>query len=293
MAIGIVLIGLIGISAGYTALNPSVIAKGLYIAQGASASIPALFVTGEYSLESFEPDYSTVNSTGYTIHIEENRSQVDPNSSSVEVKVMEEDQYNELSDIMFQFGDPDLDGGPNQDWNPSLDPRTRNAINEYDYIKYDNFYYNLSYEGPEELPGDEVSFDAELLDDRVTPGNPAEIQLELHVRSKDNITISTGAPYPFKTLSAISEDNRLCIWSEEYRKSEYVFGGCSKYGQVKLIGLMREHRPNETIKRNYSIRSQDVEGTGSYVIEDSVKYITKNDTKTLRYRLPFELSEIS
>lgn len=293
MAVGIVVLVLIAVSTGYVALNPSVLVKGFYLAQGLRAGMPALFVTGDYTVENFEPSYRVVNTTGYTVYIEENRSRVSSNSNVLEVEIIYEDKYHELSGVMGQFGNPNLDGGPNQDWTPSLDPRTRNAIEEYDYIKYDGYYYNLSYKGPEEIPGNEVSFDAKLLDDRVTPGDPAKMQLKLKINSENNISISSGAPYPFTTLYASSPDNRLCIWSQEYKKSEHVHRACEQGGLVHAIGIVGQHQPGETIKRNYTIRAQDVQETGSYVIEESVDYTTKEGSKTLEYSIRFDLSKLS
>ncbi len=244
-----------------------------------------------YTVEDFSSSYRVVNSTGYTVYIEENLSTVKPGSKVLEVNLKDEQRYSELSGIMFQFGNPDLDGGPDQDWNPSLNPRTRNAIEGHDYIRYRSSYYNLSYEGPTTLPGDEVSFDARLLDGNVTPGDPAKIELELKINSENNVSISTGAPYPFKTLSAVSAENRICVWSREYVKSQHVSNWCEEGGMVNAVGLIRTHQPGDVIRRNYSIRSQDVEGTGSYVIEEDVEYQTREAGKTLEYRISFNLAE--
>lgn len=243
--------------------------------------------SGNYTVENFNPGYSTVNSTGYTVYIEENVSSV-PLMSKVLYLVEEEDKYNRLDSIMFQFGDPNLDGGPKQDWTPSLNWRVRNAIEEYDYIKYKRHYYDLSYEEPEELSEEEIVFNAQLKDKEVTPGDPAEMQLELKINSDRNVSISTGAPYPFKTLYAASEDERICIWSEEYVKSDHVSGYCEG-GGVHAIGLRKTHTPGEVIMRNYSIRAQDVNESGSYVMEEDLEYYNGSMEKTLNYRIGFEL----
>lgn len=240
-----------------------------------------------YAVEGFNPSYSTVNSTGYTVYIEENVSSV-PIMSKVLYLVEEEDKYNRLDSVMYQFGDPNLDGGPKQDWNPSLDPRTRKAIEEYNYIKYERHYYDLSYEGPEELSEEEVAFDAQLKDSKITPGDPAEMQLELKINADRNVSISTGAPYPFKTLYAASEDERICIWSEEYVKSDHVDDYCDG-GGVNLIGLQKSHSPGEVITRNYSIRAQDVNQSGSYVMEEDLEYHNGSMEKTLEYSVSFDL----
>lgn len=262
----------------------------LFIAIGLIGSVAFSsdnYSSGNYTVEDFNPSYSAAKSTGYNVYIEENVSSV-PLFSKVLYLSKEEDRYNRLDGIMGQFGDPNLDGGPKEDWTPSLNWRARNAIEEYDYIKYKRYYYDLSYEGPEELSTSEVSFDARLLDSEVSPGDPAEMQLKLNIDADRNISISTGAPYPFKTLYASSEDNRICIWSEEYRESDFVGDYCEGEG-VKLVGLIRTHSPGEVIRRNYSIRAQDVNESGSYVIEEDLEYYNGSMEKTLKYRIDFEL----
>lgn len=239
------------------------------------------------TVEEFKPEYATVNATGYHIYIEENVSSV-PLFSKVLYLSKEAERYNRLDGIMGQFGDPNLDGGPREDWAHSLNWRTRNAIEKFDYIKYRNRYYDLSFEGPEELSDRELLFDARLMDDKITPGDPAEMQLKLNIESDSNITISTGAPYPFKTLYASSENGRICIWSEEYAKSDYVSSYCEG-GGVKHISFRKTHNSGEVIQRNYSIRSQDVNETGSYVIEEDLEYYNGSMEKTLKYRIDFEL----
>jgi hypothetical protein len=251
------------------------------------------FVQGDYRVEDFNPSYQTVNSSGYMTYIEDNRSNVDSNATVLEVKTIYEEEYGELSSIMGQFGNPDLDGGPHQDWTPSINMRTRTAIEEHDYIKYEGYFYNVSYEGPENLPSDAVSFDAKLFDDTATPGNRAIMQLELKVTAEDNVSIRTGAPYPFQALYASNEDNRLCIWSVTYLESDHVSDGyCDGSGMVNAIGLGREHRPGEVVKRNYSIRSQDVEATGEYLIEEDMDYTLNETERTLQYQIKFNLTKL-
>lgn len=250
------------------------------------------FEQGDYRVENFNPSYQTVNSSGYMTYIEDNRTSVDSNASVLEIKVREE-EYGELSGIMRQFGDPDLDGGAKQDWTPSINVRTRNAIKEHDYIKYGGYFYNVSYEGPENLSDDAVSFDATLFDDTATPGDRAIMQLEMENTAESNISTFTGAPYPFQTLHASNEDNRLCIWSITYSKSDHVTGGyCDGGGFVNAVGLGKVHQPGEIIKRNYSIRSQDIKATGEYLIEEDLDYALNGTERTLQYRIKFNLTKL-
>lgn len=242
---------------------------------------------GSYEVENFSSSYVTVNSTGYTVYIEENRSKAPSDAEVLELDYQEE-EYNELWDTMFQFENSYRDDTPDQEWRHSLSPRTREVIRRYDYVKYRSFYYNLSYDSPKEIPGGEASFNAVLLDGTVAPGDPAKMTLELKINSENNLTLVSGAPFPFQTLSASSRNNTLCIWSIEYVKSEHVHNWCSKSGSANLLAMHRKYQPGDIIRRNYSIRSQDVDEPGQYLIENDLSYGAP-EGKSMIYRIRFSL----
>ena len=252
-----------------------------------------------YAIEDFKANYSLLKSRQYTITIEEDSSSVGLTADVLNAnKEKVRENYRRLDSVLRDIEDIDNSGSQTeQDLIGGM--RTRAAIEKYDYIKYNSRYYKLAYEEPEEIKEKKISFDAKLFGSDIHHNDPAKMQLELKIEADENVSISSGAPYPFKVLRGISEDSWICLSSKAYQESEHVSNNlCSEGGFVDAIGLNQEHRSGEVIKQNYTIKHQNIRQKGSYLVEEWFDYLPESfvheeneNDGVLRYEIRFNLTK--
>lgn len=132
-----------------------------------------------------------------------------------------------------------------------------------------------------------VEFDADLVDDRVAPGDPGAIVFSLTNTGDRTQSVFSGTVPPFSVLWAErsdgEDDDRALLWRE------YSEEGCVSFEEYDgepavvacSIGVGTDIEPGETIERQYELRStfdRDVlsavrfDEPGEYAVTGAVQY---------------------
>lgn len=176
-------------------------------------------------------------------------------------------------------------------------PVFKNVIGTPNDSNYSITEFNSDYT-IKKRPQDEIDFDAKLLNGDITPDSPAKIQLKLEINTEENISISSGAPSPFEVIHATSGDQRVCLGSKAYNKSEHVSDNiCTEGGFMNYIMLLKEYEPG-VIRRNYTINHISVREPGNYTVEEDISYQpgspddrSRRNRGVLEYEIMFNIAE--
>ncbi len=144
------------------------------------------------------------------------------------------------------------------------------AFEDTEFLRIDGTYYWVGVGDSSDV---DVAFDAELVDESGSDGDPAVLSLSLENRGERTVEIGSGAPAPFGVLSihpaGEPDGESHLLWTGEYEESDHVRTVGRSVTAVQDIGKVTDLDPGERIVREYEI---DPAGftEGRYELTDSV-----------------------
>lgn len=207
-----------------------------------------------------------------------------------------------------QFLLQDAGTGPATDLTvEELTARQRALTRPDTVVPYNGTYYNLTLH---RFNGSRIhlAWDATLLDNRTTPGDPATIRLAVTNTGDRTLSISSGVMWPFDVYRPVRSDGHsFLLWSPSYAERIRGWSG-SAHEEVIIpaVGITRSLGPGNTTAINYTV-SPHVDGVqhGRYTVNGSFSVAAFEDAvpddagaliaekypgRTFRYRFSFRIS---
>lgn len=207
-----------------------------------------------------------------------------------------------------QFLLQDAGTGPTPDLKvEELTARQRALTRPETVVPYNGTYYNLTLH---RFNGSRIhlAWDATLLDNRTTPGDPATIRLAVTNTGDRTLSISSGVMWPFDVYRPVRSDGHsFLLWSPSYAERIRGWSGSThEEAIIPAVGITRSLGPGNSTAINYTLAPQ-VDGVqhGRYTVNGSFSVAAFEDAvpddagalqaekypgRTFRYRFSFRLS---
>ncbi len=146
------------------------------------------------------------------------------------------------------------------------------ALEGIEFLSIDDAHHWIGVSDSSDV---DVTFDAELADDRASDGDPVVLVLSLENRGERTVEVGSGAPAPFGVLPLYPEGRTgdpaegLLLWTDAYEESDHVQTSGRSVNGVDDVTELTDLDRDEYAAREYEVDADGL-AEGSYELVNSV-----------------------
>jgi hypothetical protein len=166
------------------------------------------------------------------------------------------------------------------------------AVAAHQYVYLDGTFYWAGVENRGALP---VDFEATVTQAEFSESSVPNLHLALVNRSKQDVSVFSGAPAPFGVLrlESVDDDGTVLLWTDAYRDNKHVGTDGKSVTMIQDIGLTTPLPAGERLERTFEV--VDTPAPGEYVLRGNVgiEYPDSDDGGSLAYRVTVRVAEVA